>query len=237
MAKHQNLGPGGVPLHNTPREQGLSLFITLCILNVVCVVIVFSMSGVMGMGTWGIVLTEAICLLITGVTLYSQSWGMGDKDANLIQFGRYQYDRLKPLKMGLVALAPGLVSDIILIVCKALNCLLFGQLDALVLFRLMNAPVWPLINLIHPSGLLPTEAHEEMTIMAGTAYEEVIEASAGTPGASWLKVIVFVLLPLVYLVFIWLGYELGRRRFSIGNKLVYEDKEGGKSKKRFGIKR
>ena len=69
MAKHQNLGPGGVPLHNTPREQGLSLFKTLCILNVVCVVIVFSMSGVMGMGTWGIVLTEAICLLITGVTL------------------------------------------------------------------------------------------------------------------------------------------------------------------------
>ena len=58
MAKHQNLGPGGVPLHNTPREQGLSLFKTLCILNVVCVVIVFSMSGVMGMGTWGIVLTE-----------------------------------------------------------------------------------------------------------------------------------------------------------------------------------
>ena len=65
MAKHQNLGPGGVPLHNTPREQGLSLFKTLCITVERC--------G----GTWGIVLTEAICLLITGVTLYSQSWGDG----------------------------------------------------------------------------------------------------------------------------------------------------------------
>lgn len=237
MAKTSNVGPGGVPLHNSPRELGLSLFKTLCILNVVCVVIVLSMSGIMGMGTWGILLTELICLLITGVTLYSQSWGMGDKDANLIQFGRIQYDRLKPLKMGLIALAPGLVSDIILVVCKALNCLLFGQLDALVLFRVMNAPVWPLINLIHPAGLLPTEAHEAMTIMAGTEYEEVLAASTGTVGAEWWQVIVFILLPFIYLAFIWVGYELGRHRFSISNKLVYEDKNGGKSKKHIGLKR
>ena len=79
MAKHQNLGPGGVPLHNTPREQGLSLFKTLCILNVVCVVIVFSMSGVMGMGTWGIVLTEAICLLITASPSTPRAGGWGTR--------------------------------------------------------------------------------------------------------------------------------------------------------------
>ena len=237
MANKTHTGPGGVPLHNSPRELGLSLIKTLCILNVVCVVIVMSMSAIMGMGTWGIVLTAAVCLLITGVTLYSQSWAMGDKDANLFQFGRDSYDRLKPLKMGLIALAPGLVSDVILIACKALNCLLFGQIDALVIFRVMNAPVWPIINLLHPASLLPTEPHEAVTVMPSTQYEEVIPASAGTPGADWWLVILFVLLPLIYLAFIWAGYELGRRRFSIGNKLVYEEKDGGRGKKHFGLKK
>lgn len=209
----------GVQLHNSPGELAFSLFKTLCICNIICVVIVFSMGGLMAQGTWGILLTGAICLLVTGGTLYAQSWGMGDKDANLIQFGRTTYDPYKPLKMGLLALAPGLVSDILLLVSK-----ITGLFDSLWLFRLMNGPVWPLINLIHPYSMGPHEAMPEMVIMEGTQYEEVIAATAATPGCSWPKIILMILLPLLYIVFIWIGYELGRRRISLGNRLVYENR-------------
>lgn len=209
----------GVQLHNSSGELAVSLIKTLCICNVICVVIVFSMGGLMAQGTWGILLTGIICLLVTGGTLYAQSWGMGDKDANLIQFGRTTYDPYKPLKMGLLALAPGLVSDVLLLFSK-----ITGLFDFLWLFRLMNGPVWPLINLIHPYSVAPQEAMPEMVIMEGTQYEEVIEATAATPGCSWPKIILMILLPLLYIVFIWIGYELGRRRISLGTRLVYENK-------------
>ena len=216
----------GVKLHNSPKELSHSLLKTLCICNIICVVIVFSMSGLMSKGTWGIIVTELIAIGITGLTLYAQSWSMGDKDANLIQFGRMEYDSKKALKMGLRAIAPSLISDILLVISK-----ISGVFNFLWVYRLMNAPVWPLINLIHPYGLFAQEATEETVIMQGTQYEEVIEAMDATPGCGWGKLILMMLLPLIYLIFIYAGYELGRRRISIGNKLVYEDKDGSKNKK------
>ncbi|HIT78812.1 MAG TPA: hypothetical protein IAC40_00845 [Candidatus Faecivivens stercorigallinarum] len=217
----------GVQLHNSPKELAVTLLKTLCICNVICVVVVFSMGGIMAQGTWGILLTALICLLIAGGTLYSQSWGIGDKDANLIQFGRTEYDRYKPLKMGLLALAPGLVSDVLLLFSK-----ITGLVDLLWVYRLMNAPVWPLINLIHPYSIAPQEAMPEMILMEGTEYEEIVQATAATPGCSWPKLILMLLLPLIYIVFIWVGYELGRRRISISNRLVYENKHAKKSTKK-----
>ena len=44
--------------------------------------------------------------------------------------------------------------------------------------------------------------------------------------------ILMMLLPLLYIVFIWVGYELGRRRISIGNRLVYENKNAKKGAKK-----
>ena len=219
--------PQTVQLHNSPRELALQILKTLCICNVICVIIVFSMSSVMNWGVGGILLTELICILITGITLYAQSWGFDDKDANYIQFGRIVYDPYKPLKYGLIAIAPGLVSDILLIISK-----ISGSFDLLWVYRLMNAPVWPLINLIHPYGLHFHEATEETVVMAGTQYEEVIAAAEATPACGWGKMILMMLLPLLYILFMWIGYELGRSRLSIGNKLVYVDKNGKKDGKK-----
>ncbi len=228
LKKEVNLPPPGVQLHNSPKESAVSLFKTLCICNIICVVIVFSMSAVMANGVWGILVTELVCLFITGFTLYAQSWSMGDKDANYIQFGRMEYDKWKPLKMGLLALAPGLVSDIALIVSKV-----SGIFDFLWIYRLMNAPVWPLINLIHPYSVFPQAATEETVVMQGTQYEEIIAAADATPGCGWGKMLLIMILPLLYIVFIWIGYELGHHRISLGNKLVYENKDGKKEKKGF----
>ncbi len=216
-----------VQLHNSPKELGLQVLKTLCICNVVCVIIVFSMSGIMNMGIGGMLLTELICLLLTGITLYAQSWGFGDKDANYLQFGRMERDPYKPLRYGLVAVAPSIISDLILIFSK-----ITGLFDLLWLYRLMNAPLWPLINIIHPYGLYFHEATEETTVMAGTQYEEVIAAAEATPGCGWGKMILMMLLPLLYILFMWIGYELGRRRISIGNKLVYVDKDGKKKRQK-----
>lgn len=216
-----------IQLHNSPKELGLQVLKNLCICNVICVIIVFSMSGVMNWGTGGKLLTELVCILLTGITLYAQSWGFGDKDANYLQFGRMERDPYKPLKYGLIAVAPSLVSDIILIVSK-----ISGSFDLLWVYRLMNGPVWPLINLIHPYGVHFHEATEETVVMAGTQYEEVIAAAEATPGCGWGKMILMMLLPLLYIVFMWVGYELGRRRISIGNKLVYVDKDGKKNGKK-----
>ena len=129
--------------------------------------------------------------------------------------------------MGLLALAPGLVSDVLLLFSK-----ITGLVDLLWVYRLMNAPVWPLINLIHPYSIAPQEAMPEMILMEGTEYEEIVQATAATPGCSWPKLILMMLLPLIYIVFIWVGYELGRRRISISNRLVYENKHAKKGTKK-----
>lgn len=76
-----------IQLHNSPKELGLQTLKTLCICNVICAIIVFSMSGVMNWGTAGKLITQLVCLLLTGIALYAQSWGFGDKDANY-QIGR-----------------------------------------------------------------------------------------------------------------------------------------------------
>lgn len=224
--KTENLNESKIPLHNSIKELAIENFKTLCIANIICIVITFSMSAIMNWHWVGKLITVIVNIVIAGSMVYGHNWNFGDKDANYIQFGRMTYDKFKPLRYGMIALAPSLISDIILLVSK-----LSGSFDLMWLYRLMNAPFWALINLIHPYGALPHAATEETVVMAGTEYEEVIAAAAATPGLGWGQMILIMLLPLIFMLFIWGGYELGRRRISINQKLVYVDKDKNKKKK------
>lgn len=98
-----------VELHNGVWELALKLWRTLILCTILCAVIVFSLSGIMVSGTWGLLLTQLICFIVMGFTIYSQMWSVGDRDANFIHFGRMKRDIWKSLKIGLIALIPGFV--------------------------------------------------------------------------------------------------------------------------------
>lgn len=209
-----------VELHNGVWELALKLWRTLILCTILCAVIVFSLSGIMVSGTWGLLLTQLICFIVMGFTIYSQMWSVGDRDANFIHFGRMQRDIWKSLKIGLIALIPGFVTNIPLALSKAG---VFGNFDFLPFYRVLQAPIWPLINLIHPYGAIPHEA---------VAATELFEGSPATAGMTWGQLVLMAIIPLVYLIFVVAGYELGIRRISVGFKLVYEknDKDKGKKK-------
>ncbi|MCI8600401.1 MAG: hypothetical protein HFE45_02275 [Oscillospiraceae bacterium] len=203
-----------INLHNSVKELSFQLWKTLLLCTLICVVVVISLSGVMVNGLWGPLLTETICLLLTGLTLYTQMWGAGDRDANFIQFGRIERDPLKGLKIGLIVIIPSLLLNIPL----ALSMVELIPIDLLPFYRILQAPVWPLINLIHPHGAV---AHE-----ATAAIEELnITAMPATPGLGWGQFALLWLLPFIYTFFVVAGYELGIRRIELGFKLMYEDKK------------
>lgn len=203
-----------INLHNSVKELSFNLWKTLLLCTLICVVVVISLSGIVVTGVWGPLLAEAICLLITGLTLYTQMWGAGDRDANFIQFGRMERDKLKGLKIGLIVIIPALALNIPL----ALSMTGIIPIDLLPFYRLLQAPVWPLINLIHPYGAVAHEATE--------AIEELnVAAMPATPGLGWGQFALLWLLPFIYTFFATAGYELGVRRIELGFKLMYEDKK------------
>lgn len=209
-----------VNLHNSVKELSLKLWRTIVLCTLICVVLVFSLSSLMVKGVWGPLLTQLICLVVVGLTIYSQMWGFGDRDANFIQFGRMERDYWKGLQIGLWAIVPSVLLNIPL----ALSMVGVIPFDFMPIYRILEGPVWPLINVIHPYGAV---AH------AAVEATELFEGSPATAGLGWGQFALIVLLPLIYTLFAVLGYEMGVRRISVGFKLMYEDKnKKGKGKKR-----
>lgn len=208
-----------VNLHTGVVELALKIWRTIILCTVICAVVVFSLSSLMVKGVWGPLVVQAVCLIIAGVVVYSQMWGFGDRDANFIQFGRLEKDPLKGLKVMMLAVIPSLV----LCIPLALSMAEVLPFDFMPFYRILEAPVWPLINVIHPYGAI---AH------AAVEANEYMEATAATAGLGWGQFVLVSLLPLIYVPFGVAGYELGLRRISVGLKLMYEDKNKKKGKEK-----
>ena len=141
-------------------------------------------------------LTQVAGLVVLFAFVHSAVWKIGDSDRNQIAQGNREADKLRGIKIGLLANIPLYVAYLIFIIAKA--GLIPGNWYAL--FRFINFPLFTLINLL---------------------YGQSTSTAVGIP---WLNVIggavVFIILPL----FAHIAYTLGLKRISISESIVYKKK-------------
>lgn len=152
---------------------------------------------------WSLLLMGTVCLILDGGMVYQFMWRQGEKEANYIQFGRLEKTPYKGLKVGFLAMIPYGIMDVVL----ALSVAKVLPFDFLRTFRILNAPLYGFMKLIH---------------------RDWGWATATTSGLSWGAFIVLALMPLIYVAFCTVGYELGMRHISIKDKLVYKQEKEAK---------
>ena len=203
----------------SPFQFGLQLLKRLVFATVICMFVCFSMSFLPEYyGISGYIGMSVLTVGISGGMMYLHAWSVGDHDANAVQFGRMEPFKLKGLFAGLYLVL--FVS--VLAIPLALSIAGILPIDFLPFYRLLNSPLWGIINLIHPYGAIP---HAEVLETETTVYQ------AATAGMSWGQFIGVILLPLIYVPFTTVGYILGYKRFSIIQKVVYKNEKKEKTKK------
>lgn len=165
--------------------------------------LVFSI-GAVDNKVWQLVV-QTICALLFCAMVYSPAWYSGDHDANAVAFGRIQYDPLKGLKAGLVGTAPFLVFWLIPLLSKLAVIKPFqaGEVAidiGMVIYRVLNLHILNFVNLLLPPG------------SPATSYSF---------GALFVLLLFGLLIPAASS----LGYFLGYRHISIGERLIFKNKK------------
>ncbi len=96
------------------RMAGRFLFLTICLAAVTGLLILFG-TGIMTEETVnsGVNIATGIACLLLWRTLYVEAWGTGDRDCNLVQFGRIARQPYKAALAGFLAQLPGLLLAIL----------------------------------------------------------------------------------------------------------------------------
>lgn len=148
------------------------------------------------------IISSVLMLMLLAAFPYSIVWPRGDRDKNAVNFGHMQEDKLRGLKVGLMAAIPSFVGYILLVLSK-LGVFWSGYF---LLYRFLNVPFMPLLDALAPAG---------------------VQATAQVPWSGIAVMLVAVLfVPLVCHV----AYTLGYHQISVMEKLVY--KNTSKKKKR-----
>lgn len=150
------------------------------------------------------ILSEVLMLCLLAALPYSIVWAQGDRDKNKVQFGHMQEDKLRGLKIGLMAGIPSYIGYILLLLSK-LNVLLPGYFYA---YRLLNMPFLPILNRL---------AGTDITSTAQISWPAIL---------AMLMVVVFV--PLVCTI----GYALGYKQISLSERFIYVNPNGKKKRRR-----
>lgn len=140
------------------------------------------------------IVTLILMLLIMGAFQYSMLWNLGDKDSVGVRYKGEAYDRLRGLKIGLLGTVPTFVLYVLLWLSK------FGLITEsyLPIYRLINIPFLPYINLIIPSD---------------------IKAAAG---ASVWQILAVAPIVLVVPAVCFVAYVLGSKQISLHERMTYK---------------
>ena len=140
-----------------------------------------------------LILGAIFTLSMAGTIVYSYIWKEGNKDLNLIRFGRATLDKYKGVKIGLVAMAPYMLSLIALFIGKYS----FAKSLPVILYKYLNCSFFSLIDVICGD-----------TIYFGDL-------------AIW-KFILLLLLLLLIPAFIGVSYYIGYKDILITDKIIYK---------------
>jgi len=139
-------------------------------------------------------------LIIWGALIYTLTWNVGSGAANKKEFGGVEFDKLRGLKAGLVAVIPYAVTYLILVVARLSGAFSWTVNWAVSLFKILNYNCF---------------AFNDMIISGGILSISILE----------LICLVFVLVPLP--LFAAFGYAMGLRHTNIKEKIVYKKEESG----------
>lgn len=166
---------------------------------IIALLFCFGLSSLM-VNPWGLVLAQVLTLIAFSFPVYSTMWEYGHKDKNRSNYGHIVLDKYRGVKVALIANSPFLLMSLLMLLSK------FGLFwNIIIPFKLVNAEVWPLINLIQPDAYLPSYTIWQMILVA--------------------------LLPILPLVIEGVGYIFGLNDYSPMAKLIYKKKKPQPTKK------
>ena len=101
-----------------------------------------------GEGLWGAIVLQLFCLVLYCPIVYMAAWSLGARDRNYVLYGHMKEDKLRGVKIGLIAIIPYFICALFLILAKA------GVFpDFLVLFRFIYCPFAVLLRVFLPDYL------------------------------------------------------------------------------------
>lgn len=151
-------------------------------------------SQVDAKGNAAFIIIGALFTLSLGATItYSYLWKEGNKDLNLIRFGRAELDKYKGAKIGFVAMVPYTVMLLVLAIGKAS----YSSNFPVVFFKYLNASAYTVL--------------------------EVICGKASTFGdlAVWRIILLFALM-LIVPIYMGISYYIGYRDILVTEKFIYK---------------
>lgn len=145
----------------------------------------------------GIYILIPVVLFVYSYPAYGTMWNAGHRDMNAANFGHTVLHRWKGLVYGLAGMIPVILLSLAFILSK------FGLLFNFVMpYKILNAEIWPIINLINTSIYLPDFSYGQVFLIALCS-----------------------LIPVLIGEF---GYVMGTYDISIKQKLVYRKEQPDK---------
>ena len=130
------------------KKAVLSLLWSHCGGIIVALIFCIGMSPLLfGNGLW---ISTPIVLLVYSLPVYRTMWEIGHADLNRAHFGHITLNRWRGIQIGLLAMIPFFLTGVFFLLSKAG---LFPNF--VVLYKFLNAELWPVINLIQISMYLP----------------------------------------------------------------------------------
>ena len=96
-----------------------------------------------------VIISQTFMLILLVAMVYSKLWERGDKDNNRVNFNRMPEDKLRGLKVGLMAAIPSFAFYLLLVVSKL--GLITDKYFAL--YRFLNISFMPIINRLAGAGV------------------------------------------------------------------------------------
>lgn len=139
------------------------------------------------------IVTQIMCAIMVLVFTYPNLWDRGTRDNNLVTFGHAKEDKLKGLKVGVIAAAPSILFSLFLIITKS---------------NIMAKFPVGLLKIIYSSCYGINYAIFGSTLKLGDL--------------SYLQLFLSLLLNFCLPIIAYVSYLLGYKNISIGEKLVYK---------------
>lgn len=150
------------------------------------------------------IISQTFLLVLFIAMAYSKLWTMGDKDSNLVQYKHLDEDKLRGLKIGLMAALPSFILYFILILSK----LKVIAAKYFFFYRLLNVTFMPIV-----------------TRMAGKSVTSSVDV-------SWPALFGMLLTLAVLPLTCYIAYLLGYKNISLGEKFVYVDQNKRRKNRR-----
>ncbi len=140
------------------------------------------------------IISQIFCLGIIISFIYVYIWKIGNNDLNLVKFDRIKFDKLKGLKIGLLATIPFAIVYLMLVLGA------IGMLPGkvIIFYRAVYGFVFPLTSKIIGSSFLA----EELSV---------------------LKLLLLALMVFIIPLICHFSYLIGYKDISIKNKIVYKE--------------